>query len=88
MEQKYFLKKFAVPAASESDITDFNKHKVAIHYQTGDLILLNSFGEYMVLAQRLVPELTDSETFTIKMQNGLSVVNYRSIINHPSVINN
>lgn len=72
----------------DSDITDFSKHKVAIHYMTGDLTLLNSFGEYMVLAQGLVPELTDSETFTIKMQDGLSVVNYRSIMTHPSVINN
>ena len=57
-----------------SDITTIDAHKVAIIYTTGDLTLLNTFGEYMVLA------LPDSaETFTVKMQDKLSVINYKEV---------
>jgi hypothetical protein len=71
-----------------SDITSIDAHKVAIIYTTGDLTLLNTFSEYMVLA---LPDST--ETFTLKMQDNLSVISYKEVdqqinINHNSVLAN
>jgi hypothetical protein len=71
-----------------SDITSIDAHKVAIIYTTGDLTLVNAFGEYMVLA---LPDST--ETFTLKMQDNLSVISYKEVdkqtnINHNSVLAN
>ncbi|WP_183575569.1 hypothetical protein HDF18_16810 [Mucilaginibacter sp. X5P1] len=65
----------------ESDITDKTKHQVAINYCTGILTLLDVIGEYMILA---IGDVADSETFesfTLKMQPGLSVVFYHELIN-------
>lgn len=57
-----------------SDITTIDAHKVAIIYITGSLTLLNTFGEYMVLA---LPGSTD--TFTVKMQDRLAIISYEEV---------
>ncbi|MCO5937245.1 hypothetical protein NAF17_16990 [Mucilaginibacter sp. RB4R14] len=56
----------------ESDTTTMAAHKVALNYITGELALLNTFGEYMVLGT-----CDSEETFTIKLQDGLSISSYR-----------
>lgn len=59
----------------ESDTLDQMQHRVAITYITDTFTLLNSFGEYLVLA-------TDEdalESFTVRMQPGLSIVAYQNI---------
>jgi hypothetical protein len=67
----------------ESSITDKSLHKIAITYITDTITLIDSFGEYLLLAlgdqthpagnQRL-------ETFTLKLQPGLSIINYKEIV--------
>lgn len=56
----------------ESDTTTMAGHKVALNYITGDLTLLNTFGEYLILTAG-----DGEETFTIKLQDGLSISSYR-----------
>jgi hypothetical protein len=63
-----------------SDITDKTAHKVAIHYCTSILTLLDIVGEYMILA---IGDSADSETiesFTLKMQPDLSVIFYKELV--------
>ena len=55
----------------ESDTTTMAAHKVALNYITGELTLLNTFGEYMVLTAS-----DTDEAFTIKLQDGLSISSY------------
>ncbi|MES2265497.1 MAG: hypothetical protein V4520_01975 [Bacteroidota bacterium] len=66
----------------ESDTTTMAAHKVALNYITGDLTLLDTFGEYLVLS----PGGSD-ETFTIKLQNGLAISSYREA-NSPKLNSN
>lgn len=57
--------------------------KVAATYITDILTLLNSFGEYMVVAAGDQTKQVNNETieiFTLKMQPGLSVMQYQEII--------
>ena len=61
----------------ESDITDRTMHRVAIHYSTGLLTLLDTIEDYLILAMGDVPGGEAAETFTLKMQPGLSVVYYK-----------
>ncbi|MGZ3754286.1 MAG: hypothetical protein ACXVAY_02610 [Mucilaginibacter sp.] len=68
----------------ESDITDMVAHKVAINYITTDLILCSIIGEYLVLAKGNANPDETVDTFTLKMQPGISIVNYRA---QPSVNN-
>jgi len=70
-----------------SDLTSIDAHKVAITYTTPELTLLNSFGEYLVVSSRNTTEGTEAEAFTIKMQDGLSVVNYQPLVQHHNLIN-
>nr|WP_067058877.1 hypothetical protein [Mucilaginibacter sp. L294] len=56
----------------ESDVTSIAAHKVAINYITGDLTLLNTIGEYLVLTAG-----NGQETFTLKMQDGLAITSYQ-----------
>ena len=61
----------------ESGITDKSLHKVAVIYTTGTFTLLNSFGEYLVLAEGDKSANDEAvETFTIKLQDNLSVISY------------
>ncbi|UKJ06506.1 hypothetical protein [Solitalea lacus] len=62
----------------QSDFKDKSKHVVALTYITDTLILIDSFGEYLILAYK--EQSTDNtlkSTFTIKMQPGISVVSYQ-----------
>jgi hypothetical protein len=56
----------------ESDTTTMAAHKVALNYITGELTLLNTFGEYLVLTAG-----NGEDAFTVKLQNGLSISSYR-----------
>jgi hypothetical protein len=60
----------------ESDITTIEEHKIALNYITGELTLLNTLGEYLVLTAG-----NGEETFTVKMQDGLSISSYQEISN-------
>ena len=64
----------------ESDVTTMAAHKVAINYITSELTLLNTIGEYLVLTAG-----NGEETFTIKMQNGLSISSYQQIESKPAI---
>jgi len=67
----------------ESAINDKSLHKVAVIYITGVFTLLYSFGEYLLLATADQSRSINNpgvETFIIKMQEGLSIVNYREIV--------
>jgi len=61
----------------ESDITDKAAHKVAIHYCTGVLTLLDTIEDYLVLAVGDTCIEQVAETFTLKMRPGLSVIYYK-----------
>jgi hypothetical protein len=81
--------RFAIPfdvpefKVLESSITDKSVHKVAINYITDVFTLVESFGEYMVLAFGDQSEYAANpglDTFTVKMQQNLSVINYKELV--------
>jgi hypothetical protein len=63
----------------ESNIEDKATHEVAIKYNTGTFTVLNTIGEYLVLAKCDVKPEDAHETITVKMQPGLSIVSYKEI---------
>jgi hypothetical protein len=63
----------------QSDITDHRKHVIALTYITAPLLLVASFGEYLVLSKTADAKQGQVETFTIPLQFGLSVVSYKSL---------
>lgn len=67
---------FQVPQMEliESDITDIKAHKVAINYITGELLLLNTIGEYLILSAD-----NGETTFTVKMQAQLAISRYQQV---------
>lgn len=72
----------------ESGITDKSLHKVAIIYSTDIFTLVDSFGEYLLLAagdQSATIANPGLETFTLKMQDNLSIINYREIISEKTI---
>jgi hypothetical protein len=76
---------FSIPEFKllESDITDKSLHKVSITYITDTITLIDSFGEYLLLAlgdQAQPIGNQGLESFTIKMQDNLSIVNYKEIV--------
>jgi hypothetical protein len=64
----------------ESDIEDKRAHQIAINYCTGVYTLMNIAGEYMILAEGDASDQEMCETFTLKMQPGLSVVFYKELL--------
>jgi len=64
----------------ESDITDQQKHKVALHYTSAILTLYQIIGEYLLVAKgdkTIETAGEPAETFLVKVQPGLQVVNYK-----------
>lgn len=64
----------------ESDITDKFSHKLAIHYITGTLTLLESFGDNLLLAYGdKTAQLTEGieDSFILKLMPGVSVISYK-----------
>jgi hypothetical protein len=57
----------------ESDITDQQKHIVALHFTTPALILKQSFANFLVLAN---DGAENNETFTVQLQSNISIVHY------------
>lgn len=70
----------------ESDITDMAAHKVAINYITTDLTFCSIIGEYLVLAKGDADPNEAVETFTLKIQPGLAIINYRNCYREFSVL--
>jgi hypothetical protein len=70
----------------ESDINNIDVHKVAVNYITETLTLLNTIGEYLLFAKGEIKENEPIETFIIKMQPNLSILEYQAI-NYPMADN-
>lgn len=60
----------------ESHIEDISLHKVAINYETSELTLVETMGEYLLLTNFEIPDGTSVQTFVVKLQPNLSVMNY------------
>lgn len=69
----------------ESDIKNNAAHKVAVIYYTGTITVLETLGEYMLLAVGDKSESLEdaTDTFVLKMQDGLSITKYQQL---PAVI--
>lgn len=66
----------------ESDTLNKQLHKVAVIYITGIFTLYENFGEYLLLAfgdQSAVNAGEPVETFTLKMNDQLSVIEYTEV---------
>jgi hypothetical protein len=63
----------------QSDINERSKHVIALTYMTAPLLLVASFGEYLVLSKSADAYPDEMETFTVPLQAGLSIVNYKMI---------
>ena len=61
----------------ESDIFDMSKHKIAIEFITQPLTLCSTMGEYMLLAYGPINTIEPAQTFVLKMQPDLSILNYQ-----------
>ncbi len=64
-----------------SQINNKDSHKIAITYFSNPLILLDTLGDYMVLAEEYYLQSSRVETFVLKMQPMLSIYNYVSLPN-------
>ncbi len=69
----------------ESHIEHIALHKVAINYETGLLSLIEIMGEYLLLADDILPEQGPIDTFVLRMQPDLSIVSYEEV-NQPQII--
>jgi hypothetical protein len=67
-----------------SHTEDISQHRVAVYYETAALTLIEFMGEYLLLAHSGKAENMLSNTFVVKMQPNLSIVNYRGIA-HPQM---
>ncbi|HEY4322518.1 MAG TPA: hypothetical protein VGN20_00995 [Mucilaginibacter sp.] len=63
----------------ESHTDDISQHKLAIHYETTDLNLVELFGEYMLLTTEDISSGRPVETFILKIQPSLSIKSYQEI---------
>jgi hypothetical protein len=67
----------------ESSATDKSIHKVAVIYISDTMTLIDSFGDYLLLAMgdqsaAIVDETV--ETFLLAVQDNLSIINYRQLV--------
>ena len=64
-----------------SDVFDKAQHKISVIYYSGNLILLEQFVPYLLLAGRSQLEKRNGamETFTLLMEPGLSIAEYLPI---------
>ncbi len=62
----------------ESSITDRSKHKFAIHFITGTLTLIDSFGSSLLLAynDQSAGGLIEG-TFILELKEGLGIISYQ-----------
>jgi len=68
----------------ESHTEDISMHKVAVFYETAPLILVEFMGEYLLLANGDNAENELTNTFVIRMQPNLSIINYHGVA-HPQL---
>lgn len=63
-----------------SDITNKLAHKVAVTYMNDKLVLLDSFGDHLLLAHAgEQADLLSQETFTLRMQPNLSIISLQEL---------
>jgi hypothetical protein len=70
----------------ESHSDHISQHKIAINYETADLTLIEVMGEYLLLAADNFDGDQQTETFVVRMQPNLSVINYRNAIMPPMML--
>ena len=63
----------------ESHTEDSSLHKVAINYQTETLTLIDFMGNYLLLTKETAESNEPLETFVVRMQPGISIMNYQEI---------
>lgn len=64
----------------ESDIREKKAHKVAIIYVSNELTLIDTIGDYLILADDHVFGVKAShETFTLQLKPGISICSYQEI---------
>ena len=65
----------------DSDIHNKSAHRVAINYYTDTITVIETMGEYMLLANGDRSESFDDipDTFVLKMQDGLSITKYKQL---------
>jgi len=68
----------------ESHIEDSSQHKAAIFYETGELLLIEFLGEYLLLSGEHKAENETASTFIVQLQPNLSIVTYQGIV-HPQM---
>ncbi len=61
----------------ESDIFDISAHKIAMEFITAPLTLCSTMGEYMLLAYGPLSTVETAQTFVLKMQPNISIINYK-----------
>jgi hypothetical protein len=65
----------------DSDIKNKNMHTVAVNYFTDTITVLETLGEYMLLSLGDKSDCINdvSETFVLKVQDGLSITKFQQI---------
>ena len=71
----------------ESHVDDISLHKVAINYETTEMILVDMIGEYLLLSNAALMEDEPVDTFMVKMQPSLSIVSYQAHM-QPQLVEN
>ncbi len=63
----------------ESDITDREKHEVAIIYTTPELVLRKTIGEYLLLSKKedTNEKMESTETFMIRVQPYITITHFQ-----------
>jgi len=64
----------------ESGINDKSIHKVAITYITGTLTLIDTIGDFLLLAVGDQSEKEEMETFMLRTRPGISISSYKSLL--------
>jgi hypothetical protein len=72
----------------ESDITDFTSHKIAVHYITETLTLLETFGDKLLLSygdrnKQLSESIEDA--FILALKPNISIGSYSLSLNNASI---
>ena len=67
----------------ESDIIDMTAHKIAINYITDTHAFHSVVGEFLLLSEGGISEVKNAETFMLKMQVNLSIIDYQEIEEKP-----
>jgi len=73
----------------ESDITNIQLHKVAVHYISGTITLYEIIGNYLLVAygdKSIDNTGAFADTFLVKVQPGMTIVNYKELNQQPHLL--